>query len=134
MTKQRMKKKGFAGDIDAFIGQKLCVRRKLLGMSQEVLAEKMGITFQQVQKYENGQNRISAARLYDASKILSIGVEYFYDGYEKNVPGELSMPLSSMQEGMPLLQKIADIKDKKIRADAIKMCNQVLNMCGHSNT
>lgn len=133
MTKQRIKKKGFAGDIDAFIGQKLCVRRKLLGMSQEVLAEQMGITFQQVQKYENGQNRISAARLHDASKILSIGVEYFYDGYEENVPRELPMPRGSVQEAMPLLQKIADIKDKKIRTNAIKMCYQVLDLCVGSN-
>lgn len=132
--KPEIKKKGFAGDIDNFIGQKLLAIRKLRGLSQEVLADHMDITFQQIQKYENGQNRISAARLYDASKILGVGVEYFYDGYEKKAAGDLSRLLGSVQDSMSILQKIADIKDKKARTDAIKMCNLVLNICRRNYT
>lgn len=88
--KHEVKKKGSVGDIDVFIGQKLFALRRLRGMSQEVLSQKMGITFQQIQKYENGQNCISAARLYDASKILGSGVDYFYHGYESKTTSDLS--------------------------------------------
>jgi len=72
-----MKKKGIAGNIDVFIGQKIFLLRQIHVMSQEKLSEKMGITFQQIQKYEKGQNRISAARLYDIAKIFKVSVEFF---------------------------------------------------------
>lgn len=74
------KKKGRAGSLDEHIGMRLRQRRALLGMTQEKLADAVGITFQQVQKYENGANRISAGRLYEFSGILDVPVDYFYEG------------------------------------------------------
>lgn len=77
-------KKGKANSIDEYVGVQLRQRRALLGLSQEKLAEKVGITFQQIQKYENGANRVSASRLYEFSKVLDIPVGFFFDNYGSN--------------------------------------------------
>ena len=66
--------------IDVHIGQRLRLRRKLAGLSQEQLAERVGVTFQQMQKYEKGTNRISASRLFAAARLLSVPVSYFFQG------------------------------------------------------
>lgn len=73
-----VKAKGKANKLDEHLGQQLRIRRNMLGMSQEKLAELLGLTFQQVQKYERGKNRISASRLYDLARILDVSVDYFY--------------------------------------------------------
>ena len=65
--------------IDLHVGMRLRQRRSLLGISQEKLGEGVGITFQQIQKYERGSNRISASRLYQFSIILGVSVSYFFD-------------------------------------------------------
>lgn len=69
-----------ADEVDAHVGRRLRRRRSALGISQEQLGAALGLTFQQVQKYEKGQNRISAGRLYRIAGILSVPVQYFYDG------------------------------------------------------
>lgn len=69
-------------DIDGFIGKKLKNRRLMLNLSQESLADKVGLTFQQIQKYEQGKNRISASRMYQFMKILNVEPNYFFDGIE----------------------------------------------------
>jgi len=79
MSKQ--KTKGLASDIDVRIGALLKQYRKKAGFSQEKLAEALGITFQQIQKYENGVNRIAAGRLYEMSNILNIPVQSFFAGF-----------------------------------------------------
>jgi transcriptional regulator with XRE-family HTH domain len=66
--------------LDEEIGRRLRTRRVLIGMTQEGIAEALGITFQQVQKYEKGTNRISASRLLRIAEVLGTGVGYFYDG------------------------------------------------------
>jgi transcriptional regulator with XRE-family HTH domain len=66
--------------IDVHVGSRIRMRRQLINMSQERLGELLGITFQQVQKYEKGSNRISASRLFYASKTLGVPVQFFYDG------------------------------------------------------
>ncbi len=65
--------------IDVHVGGRLRMRRTLLGMSQTTLGEAIGVTFQQMQKYEKGMNRISASRLFDLSRVLDVPVEYFFD-------------------------------------------------------
>jgi transcriptional regulator with XRE-family HTH domain len=65
--------------IDVHVGNRIRMRRQLVGMSQEKLGEMLGITFQQVQKYEKGANRISASRLYLSAKILGVPVQFFFD-------------------------------------------------------
>jgi transcriptional regulator with XRE-family HTH domain len=66
--------------VDTHIGQRLRMQRKLAGLSQEQLAERLGVTFQQVQKYEKGTNRISASRLFGAARLLSVPVSFFFEG------------------------------------------------------
>jgi transcriptional regulator with XRE-family HTH domain len=80
------KTKGQADPIDVHVGKQLRVRRSLLGLSQEKLADSIGLTFQQIQKYERGINRISAGRLYKFSKILAVPVEFFYTGLDVKLP------------------------------------------------
>ncbi|MBF0373724.1 MAG: helix-turn-helix domain-containing protein [Alphaproteobacteria bacterium] len=70
---------GKPNPIDVHVGQRVRLRRTLLGMSQEKLGEKIGLTFQQVQKYERGANRIGASRLYDLSRVLDVPVSFFFD-------------------------------------------------------
>ena len=67
-------------DIDLHVGKRLRRRRRLLGLTQQTLAEQVGIRFQQIQKYECGANRVSAARLFELSEALSVPVQYFYEG------------------------------------------------------
>ncbi|WP_246179606.1 helix-turn-helix domain-containing protein [Microvirga thermotolerans] len=68
------------GPIDRHIGERLRLRRISLGMSQEKLGEALGLTFQQIQKYEKGANRIGASRLLAAAQVLGVGIEFFFDG------------------------------------------------------
>ncbi len=67
-------------DIDLHLGKRLRRRRRLLGLTQQQVAEGVGIRFQQIQKYECGANRISAARLWQLAQVLDVPVNYFYDG------------------------------------------------------
>ena len=70
---------GIPSPVDVHVGARLRRRRTLLGMNQTKLGDAIGVTFQQVQKYENGANRISASRLFDLSQILDVPIEYFFD-------------------------------------------------------
>lgn len=79
-----------ADNIDAHIGGRVRLRRMMSGISQEQLGEALGVTFQQIQKYEKGLNRIGAGRLYRIAQILDVAVEYFYDGLP-HLNGEASL-------------------------------------------
>src|SRR3990170_4836967 len=76
-----------ANPMDVHVGTRVRLRRMLLGMSQEKLGEHLGLTFQQVQKYEKGVNRIGASRLFDLAKVLGVPVQFFYDEAPVGVHG-----------------------------------------------
>jgi len=82
--KTKTKTKGSADIIDKHVGLQIRNRRSLMGLSQESLANSVGVTFQQVQKYERGTNRVSASRLFKFSKILDVSINYFYEGIDNN--------------------------------------------------
>jgi transcriptional regulator with XRE-family HTH domain len=84
--------------IDVHVGARLRLRRTLLGLSQEKLGEAVGITFQQLQKYERGSNRISASRLYNLSQVLGVPVAYFFDDLAAP-DGQPQLPLPETLEG-----------------------------------
>lgn len=84
--------------IDRVVGQRLRWRRRELKLTQEQLGEKLGLTFQQVQKYEKGINRISAGRLFEVAEVLTVPVSYFYEGVE-NMLG--NGPLSVRETDQP---------------------------------
>lgn len=69
---------GKGNPVDRHVGLRMRQRRTLLGMSQSQLGEKIGLTFQQIQKYEKGGNRVSASRLFDLAKVLTVPIEYFF--------------------------------------------------------
>ena len=68
------------GEIDAHVGSRILERREHLGLSKADLASGLGVTFQQLHKFETGANRISVAQLYQCAQILNLGIEYFFDG------------------------------------------------------
>ena len=78
--------------IDLYIGKRLKLRRVMLHMSQDELASMIGVTFQQIQKYESGINRVSASRLLVIAKILQVDVLFFFDGIENEIPQFETVP------------------------------------------
>jgi transcriptional regulator with XRE-family HTH domain len=88
-----MASKGFPNPIDVHVGQRIRLRRTLLGLSQEKLAEAIGLTFQQVQKYERGANRVGSSRLFDLCRVLDVPVSYFFEdmapGVQDKTPSKL---------------------------------------------
>jgi len=119
--------------IDVFIGAKLRARRTMMGMSQEVLGQAVGVTFQQVQKYERGTNRIVVSRLYQFSKILNVPITYFFEGLDQALsPQKLAAqedqasydaePLIT-KSGVELLKRFSLITDpakRKIVSDLVR--------------
>jgi len=87
---------GKPNPIDVHVGSRVRLRRTLLGMSQEKLGEAIGLTFQQVQKYERGANRIGASRLFDLSRVLDVPVSFFFDDMPEG--GERAPPRAARAE------------------------------------
>ncbi|MGB0852563.1 MAG: helix-turn-helix domain-containing protein [Pikeienuella sp.] len=85
--------------VDVHVGTRLRMRRLFIGMSQEKLGAHLGLTFQQVQKYEKGLNRIGASRLYAIARILDAPVQYFFDDMPTDLPN--SHPVSATANGAP---------------------------------
>ena len=123
-----------ANPIDAHVGSRVRLRRMLLGMSQEKLAEQLGLTFQQVQKYEKGINRIGASRLYELSQLLNVGVDFFYEDAPSATPSTASAPgfadsagenyivdFLNSREGLELNRAFTRITDPKVRRSIIEL-------------
>ena len=79
---------GLPNQIDIFVGNRIKQKRKALNLSQQQLARELHISFQQLQKYESGQNRISASRLWDISQILNESVSFFFRGIDKKLAAQ----------------------------------------------
>jgi len=99
----QMAGKDFPNPIDVHVGHRIRQRRALLGMSQEKVAEALGLTFQQVQKYERGTNRVGSSRLFDLTRILGVPISYFFEEMEAGVAAKspsrlMGVPVSKMQE------------------------------------
>lgn len=94
-----------AHPVDIFVGKRVRQRRWLLGMTQQQLAEKVGIKFQQIQKYETGSNRISASRLWDIADALDAPIGFFFDGLN-DADGDKDRPadVMSSREAMDLVR------------------------------
>ncbi|MEX6508850.1 helix-turn-helix domain-containing protein [Jiella sp. M17.18] len=117
--------------IDIHVGSRVRLRRTMLGMSQEKLGESLGITFQQVQKYEKGSNRIGASRLQRISEVLSVPVSFFFEdapGSEAPRSGGLQesgtdyvVDFLSSAEGLQLNRAFVKISDPKVRRRVIDL-------------
>jgi transcriptional regulator with XRE-family HTH domain len=106
--------------VDTHVGSRVRMRRMMLSMSQESLGDALGVTFQQVQKYEKGANRISASRLQHISRILQVPVPFFFEGAPGGAPGMEETP-SYMREflassdGLALMKAFTRIQNAKLR-------------------
>ena len=87
---QRRRRGGGSHPIDVHVGARIRVRRTLLGLSQEKLGEMIGLTFQQVQKYERGSNRVGASRLFDLARVLDVPMSFFFEDMDDKPSGRQS--------------------------------------------
>ena len=120
-----------ANPVDAHVGNRMRLRRMLIGLSQEKMGEMLGLTFQQVQKYEKGVNRIGAGRLYQVAEILGVPISYFYEGFvgaeSRNAAAgddtatKPVMDFLSSGEGLQLTLAFMRIKDQKVRKRVIDL-------------
>ncbi|HEX2257452.1 MAG TPA: helix-turn-helix transcriptional regulator [Afifellaceae bacterium] len=110
------------------------IRRKMLNLSQEKLAEQLGITFQQVQKYEKGTNRVGAGRLYQFARILQVPVSYFFpdaspgrlaSGMSEDLAADYVMDFMSSSEGIELNRAFSLIQDLKVRRRVIDLVRSI---------
>ena len=115
--------------VDMHVGARVRMRRTLLGMSQTTLGDALGLTFQQVQKYEKGTNRIGASRLFELSRILDVPVEYFFDdmsaevavrsptlgGSRAKAPPSYKLDPMAKRETLQLVRAYYKITDPQIR-------------------
>ena len=102
--------------IDVHVGQTVRRIRKAKGVSQEALGDALGLTFQQVQKYENGANRVSASKLFQISRFLDVNVADFFDGLQTDVaPAPTSRQGGRPAQAAPLEERIARLEPKRRR-------------------
>ena len=106
--------------VDIHVGKRVRHRRWLVGMTQQQLAEKVGIKFQQVQKYETGMNRVSASRLWDISDALDVPVSFFFDGLADNknkaeTNSEIPLDLMADKEALELVRSYYSMPENQRR-------------------
>jgi transcriptional regulator with XRE-family HTH domain len=115
--------------IDIHVGSRVRLRRLLLGMSQEKLGDELGVTFQQVQKYERGANRIGASRLYRVSKVLQVPVGFFFEGldgapatgFAEGDQTPLVDDFINSPEGVALAAAFARIREPSVRRKLLEL-------------
>lgn len=118
--------------VDTHVGSRLRQRRALLGMSQTDLANAVGLTFQQVQKYERGFNRISSSRLFEFAKVLDVPVTHFFDGMDASVGTAKRKPgrpkatskteeLNTKRETLELVRAYYKIQNKGLRTKTLDL-------------
>lgn len=93
-----------AHPVDTHVGKRIRHRRWMIGMTQQQLADAVGIKFQQIQKYETGANRVSASRLWDISQVLAVPMPFFFDGLETGQPTGTGMDMAANKEAMDLVR------------------------------
>jgi transcriptional regulator with XRE-family HTH domain len=121
--------------VDKYVGSRVRMRRIMLGMSQEKLGEALGLTFQQVQKYEKGTNRVGASRLQQISEILQVPVSFLFDGGPTGAQsaeglGESASPsfvsdFLATSEGLALTRAFTRITDAKLRRSIVDLVEQI---------
>ena len=126
--------------VDKYVGSRVRMRRIMLGMSQEKLGEALGLTFQQVQKYEKGTNRVGASRLQQISEILQVPVSFLFDGGPSGMVngegfGEGSSPayvsdFLATSEGLALTRAFARIGDANMRRSIVELVEQIASRDG----
>ncbi|MEI9803292.1 MAG: helix-turn-helix domain-containing protein [Pseudolabrys sp.] len=120
--------------IDKHVGSRVRMRRMMMSMSQEKLGDALGLTFQQVQKYEKGTNRIGASRLQHIAQILQVPVSFFFEG-APNMPGHTGMgeapspayvsDFLATSDGLSLTKSFMKVKSSKLRRRIVELVEQL---------
>ncbi len=133
ITRNRTRgEEGAPNPTDLHVGQQLRQRRTVLGLSQERLSEAVGITFQQIQKYERGLNRIGASRLYELSQALGVPVGFFFEGMAPAVPGMAEEGADYKAEAVlprdaaELMQLFSSVSDPKLRRQILTIVKSLI--------
>lgn len=118
-------------ETDRHIGKRIRLRRIAIGMSQEKLGDALGLTFQQIQKYEKGVNRVGAGRLLDIARILGVDVIYFFDGLTDQTGSNRATEsafnsIASTPHGVRLIELFADVADVAIQRSIVDVVEAVL--------
>jgi len=125
-----------ANPVDVHVGTRVRLRRQVLKMSQEKLGDQLGVTFQQVQKYERGANRIGASRLWKISDVLNVPINFFFDGLnDQAAQGEFAendqMPIVydfiNSPDGVALAKAVSQIKSKAVRRQILELARSLAN-------
>ncbi|MGH7123797.1 MAG: helix-turn-helix domain-containing protein [Stellaceae bacterium] len=121
-----------AHPIDIYVGGRMRLRRIQLGLSQGALASKIGVSFKAVQKYESGDIRISASRLYDVAQVLEVSPAFFFEGYPdgivaKNIARETGPASETFdrREVMSLIRGYYGIRDPQLQADILRLISKL---------
>jgi transcriptional regulator with XRE-family HTH domain len=104
--------------VDLHVGARIKLRRSLLGLSQEKLGDALGLTFQQVQKYERGANRVSASRLYDIARVLDVPVNFFFDDFGSGGPAAAASAFG-FAEGQEAFGLASDLMSRRETIDLV---------------
>ena len=107
-----------AADIDRHVGERIRRRRVMLGLTQEQLGDALGISYQQIQKYETGANRVSAGRLFIISQILEVSVAALFDGLGEETDSDISATSRNVIE---LVRAFSKISDEKVRGSVMSL-------------
>jgi transcriptional regulator with XRE-family HTH domain len=120
--------------IDKYVGSRVRMRRIMLGMSQEKLGEALGLTFQQIQKYEKGTNRVGASRIQQISEILQVPVSFLFeggptsnsgDGFTEGTSPTYVSDFLATSEGLALTRAFTRIADSKLRRSIVDLVEQI---------
>lgn len=123
-----------ANPVDAHVGMRMRMRRQILKLSQEKLGDMLGVTFQQVQKYERGANRVSASRLWKLSQLLEVPVSFFFEGLSGGVHAghlaegeqpEIINDFINSPDGIELARIVARIKSPQVRKQIIDLARSL---------
>lgn len=119
---------GQPNPVDVYVGLRLRLRRQQLNYSQEQVAGMLGLSFQQIQKYERGTNRIGASRLWDFSLILKVPVQYFFQGMGEDVINRSPlMNFHTVEEVRKMIENLPSMIDPMLRNENIRLVNTVDN-------
>jgi len=135
--------------MDIHVGGRVRLRRMVIGMSQEKLGERMGLTFQQIQKYEKGTNRIGASRLFQLSQILDVPVQFFFEdaplsgnargaamaaGFAESKTEAFLLDFLNSRDGLELNRAFVKITNPKLRKRVVEMVREMSETQGMGST
>lgn len=118
-----------AHPVDDFVAQRIRQARLMRGLTQSGLAAQIGCSFQQLQKYEAGQNRVSASRLYEIAEALDVQPSYFFDGYDSSAPQQEMDNTASR-----ILFALAKVDDPDVRESLCRMVQSIANSNGGADS